>query len=175
MPDQTIPTIVERKSSESSDMPASESLFSADGFGDDGGMNSIYEDEGSVRVVDSGSGRSLTAWVREVGEDVVVAVGGGERPHVGCVVLAVPTPGRGATGFAASCSVLTIPPHKEEPIARAVAECVCRRLGRVTVVTAGVHEDDIDLDGITTYLRLGDELAEAVTENLAEEPQPPLQ
>jgi hypothetical protein len=138
-------------------------------------MTEMNEDTVSVRVVDADSGRALTAWVREVGDDVVVAVGGGDRPHVGCVVLAVPTPGRGATGFAASCSVLTIPPHKEEPVARAVAECVCRRLGRVTVVTAGVHEDEIDRDGIMTYLRLGEELAEAVTENLAEEPQPPLQ
>jgi len=138
-------------------------------------MNAMHEDKDTVRVVDSTSGRSLTAWVREVGEDVVVAVGGGDRPHVGCVVLAVPTSGRGVSGFAPSCSVLTIPPHKEEPIARAVAECVCRRLGRVTVVTAGVHEDGIDRDGIKTYLRLGEELAEVVTENLAEEPQPPLQ
>ena len=53
-------------------------------------------------------------------------------------------------------------------MARAVAEYVCRRLGRVTVVTAGVHEDDISRDGIETYLRLGEELAEVVTENLSQ-------
>jgi len=138
-------------------------------------MNGMDVDGSSVRVVDSGSGRSLTAWVREVGDDVVVAVGGGERPHVGCVVLAVPTSGRGTAGFSSSSSVLTIPPHKEEPIARAVAERVCRALGRVTVVTAGVHEDGIDREGITTYLRLGEELADAVAENLAEAKRPPLQ
>ena len=130
-------------------------------------MTEMNEDTVSVRVVDSDSGRALTAWVREVGDDVVVAVGGGDRPHVGCVVLAVPMPGRGASGFAPSSSVLTIPPHKEEPIARAVAECVCRRLGRVAVVTAGIHEDDIDREGIVTFLRLGEELAEAVTRALS--------
>lgn len=138
-------------------------------------MNSTGGDGSSVRVVDAGSGRSLTAWIREVGDDVVVVIGGGDRPHVGCVVLAVPTTGRGESGFSPSSSVLTIPPHKEEPIARAVAESVCSRLGRVAVVTAGVHEDDIDSEGIITYLRLGEELAEAVTENLAGEPRPPLQ
>lgn len=109
----------------------------------------------------------LTAWVREVGEDVVVAVSGGDRPHVGCVVLAVPTPGRGESGFSATCSLLTIPPHKEEPIARTIAELVCSRLGRVAVVTAGVHEDGLDRVGIETYLRLGSELAEAVVDDLA--------
>jgi len=120
-----------------------------------------------VRVVDEAGGRELTAWVHEVGDDVVVAVGGGDRPHVGCVVLAVPTPGRGPTGFSPTSSVLTIPPHKEEPIARAVAERVCARLGRVAVVTAGVHEDGLDRAGIETFLRLGTELADAVVADLA--------
>ena len=132
-----------------------------------GGPMVATDDSGLIEVVDGGGGRSLTARVCEIGDDVVVAVGGGDRPHVGCVVLAVPTPGRGPTGFSPSTSVLTIPPHKEEPIARAVAECVCRRLGRVTVVTAGVHEDEIDRDGIMTYLRLGEELADAVVESLS--------
>ena len=108
----------------------------------------------------------MTAWVWEVGSDVVIAVGGGDRPHVGCVVLAVPSPKRGGDGFAASSSVVTIPPHKEEPIARIVAETVCAVHGRVTVVTAGVHEDEIDREGIETYLRLGGELAELVARHL---------
>lgn len=64
--------------------------------------------------------------------------------------------------------MLTIPPHKEEPIARSVAEGICRRQGRVTVVTAGVHDDGIDRAGIEVYLRLGDELAEAVIGHLEE-------
>lgn len=125
------------------------------------------DDSYLIEVVDRNSGRSLTARVCALGDDVVVAVGGGDRPHVGCVVLAVPIPGRGPTGYSPSTSVLTIPPHKEEPIARVVAERVCSRLGRVAVVTAGVHEDGIERDGIETYLRLGEELAEAVVDDLA--------
>lgn len=123
-----------------------------------------------VEVVDPASGRSLQAWVHMVGSDVIVAVGGGDRPHVGCVVLAVPTPGRSGTGYSPSVSVLTIPPHKEEPIARAVAEEICRRHGRVATVTAGVHEDDIDREAIETYLRLGGELADAVARRVGESP-----
>lgn len=134
---------------------------------DDEWVTSHQEIHRSVRVSHEASGRSLTAWVREVGADVVVAVGGGDLPHVGCVVLAVPNPGRGKTGFSPTSSVLTIPPHKEEPIARRVAEAVCGRLGRVTVVTAGVHENGIDLEGIEVYLRLGEELAEAVVAHLS--------
>jgi hypothetical protein len=113
------------------------------------------------RVEDPSSGRYLEARTEVVGEDVVVAVGGGERPHVGCVVLAQPYPAKGGdTRWSASCSVLTIPPHKEEPIARGIAEKLAATLGRVAVVTAGVHDDNIDADGIATYLRLAEDLAE---------------
>ena len=64
--------------------------------------------EGVVMVEDPDSGRSVTAWFKMVGEDLVVAVGGGEHPHVGCVVLTTPNPGRGS----ASCSVLKLLPER---------------------------------------------------------------
>ena len=84
----------------------------------------------TVRVRDASSGRELWAFVQEIGRDVVVTVGGGDRPHVGCVVLAVPNQGRDTP----TVSVLTIPPHKEEPIARVVAErCL------LLVVTSHAH------------------------------------
>ena len=125
-------------------------------------MKSVF-----CRVEDSSSGRHLEARTEIVGDDVVVAIGGGERPHVGCVVLAQPYPAKGRdTGWSASCSVLTIPPHKEEPIARGVAEKLAATLGRVAVVTAGVHEDAIDAEGIATYLRLGEALAEKLVDVL---------
>jgi hypothetical protein len=120
------------------------------------------------RVEDPPSGRHLEARVEEMGEDLVVAVGGGQRPHVGCVVLAQPLPSK-APGrkWSASCSVLTIPPHKEEPIARGIATRLAEALGRVTVVTAGVHDDTLDADGIACYLRLGEELGEELARRLA--------
>jgi len=129
-------------------------------------MREPLDDTALVTVTDPQTDRRLDAWVREVGGDVVVAIGGGERPHVGCVVLAVPSPKPGRTEHSPSVSVLTIPPHKEEPIARPVAENLCRRLGRVTVVTAGVHEDGIDRAGIEVYLRLAGDLAEAILDRL---------
>jgi hypothetical protein len=126
-------------------------------------------DEGVVTVTDRDSGRSITAWFRFVGEDLVVAVGGGERPHVGCVVLATPNPSGGdRPRRSASCSVLTIPPHKEEPIARGVATRLAERLGRVAVVTAGVHEGGLDRAGIEQYLRLGERLGEELLRRLGD-------
>lgn len=126
---------------------------------------------GSVlyRVEDEGTGRSLEARVQEVGEDLVVAVGGGERPHVGSLVLAQPVPSkRPGKTWSASCSVITIPPHKEEPLARGIATRLAEALGRVTVVTAGVHDDGLDAEGIACYLRLGEELGEVLARRLGE-------
>ena len=126
-----------------------------------------------VRVEDPESGRQLTAGVKVVGDDLVIAVGGGERPHVGCVVLAQPRPSRTRPGsWSASCSVLTIPSHKEEPIARGIAARLAEEFGCVAVVTAGVHDDGLDREGIGVYLRLGEELAEALVEHLADPPIP---
>ena len=47
-----------------------------------------------------------------------------------------------------------------------IAEQLAASLGRVAVVTAGVHDDDIDAEGIATYLRLGEELAEKLVRTL---------
>lgn len=119
------------------------------------------------RVEEEAGHRHLEASVAMVGEDLVVAVGGGERPHVGCAVLATPYPAKSsARAWSASSSVLTIPPHKEEPIARGIANRLAVELGRVAVVTAGVHDDDIDPAGISTYLALGEKMAEALIQKL---------
>jgi len=119
------------------------------------------------RVEDSPGGRYLEARVQEMGPDLVVAVGGGQRPHVGSVVLAQPVPSRiPGKAWTASCSVLTIPPHKEEPIARGIATRLAEAHGRVVVVTAGVHDDGLDADGVACYLRLGRELGEELTRHL---------
>jgi len=120
-----------------------------------------------VSVEDGKSGRQIKAQINVVGEDLVIAVGGGGRPHVGCVVLAQPRPSKARPGgWSASCSVLTIPPHKEEPIARGIATRVAESSGRVTVVTAGVHDDNLDAVGVAVYLRLGEELADEVITHL---------
>jgi hypothetical protein len=121
----------------------------------------VHVESQVVRVQSETSGRAIQARVVAAGDDLVIVVGGGDRPHVGVVVLAQPVPSRTGPGkHSASVTVVTIPPHKEESIARSVAERVASELRRVVVVTAGVHEDDIDSDGIGEYLRLGDELAD---------------
>lgn len=122
-----------------------------------------------VTVTDEATGASITAWIRRAGRDVVAVVGGGERPHVGVVVVSQPYPSRGRPGrWSASSSVVTIPPHKEEAVARALAERLVRTTGAVAVVTAGVHDDGLGPSGIATYLELAERLGERVAERVRE-------
>lgn len=112
-------------------------------------------------------GRRLEAVVVRAGDDLVVVVRGGSGPHVGAVVLALPVPSRGRVGsWRASSSLLTVGSHREEPIARGVAESLCEALGCTVVATAGVHEDGLDAAGVAAWLRLGERLGSRLVEEL---------
>jgi gallate decarboxylase subunit D len=109
----------------------------------------------------------LWAVAVRAGADLVVTVGGGAAPHVGCVVLAQPhasakEPGR----VRVTSSVLSIPPHREEALARPLAEALARALGGVVTVAAGVHDDNLTPDGIAAYLRLGERLRDSLLARL---------
>jgi len=68
----------------------------------------VAVESSQVWVEDPEHGQRIGAWVTAVGEDLVIAVGGGQRPHVGCVVLAQPQPAKTQSGeWSTSCSVLT--------------------------------------------------------------------
>jgi gallate decarboxylase subunit D len=120
-------------------------------------------------VVTAGRGtRRLTAVACRAGDDVVVTLTGGERPHVGCVVLAQPhAAGDGSARVRVTSTVVAIPPHREEALARPLAERLARTLDATVVVSAGVHDDNLSPEGIADYVRLGEGLAVALLEALA--------
>ena len=82
--------------------------------------------------------------VNRIGEDLNLLFAGGERPHIGCTVLALPRPsltGDGSTS--ATASVINVTGHKDEAVCRYLAEEVCRKTGRTVVCTGGFHMDGI--------------------------------
>ena len=113
-------------------------------------------------------GLGLRAVACRAGGDLTVTVTGGDRPHVGCVVLArrpagPDEPKRGSV----TSSVLTLDGHREEALARPLAERLAEALRATVVVAAGVHTEGLTPEGVATYLVLGDELAEAVLSAVA--------
>ncbi|MCC8090967.1 MAG: hypothetical protein LUC21_07540 [Oscillospiraceae bacterium] len=103
-----------------------------------------------------------------VGDCALVHLEGGEAPHIGCTVLALPRPSlRGDGTVSATSSVLNVTGHKDEAICRPLAEQVCRRLNRVTVCTGGFHIDGIASAQIQTLTAAIQALADAAADALA--------
>lgn len=92
---------------------------------------------------------SLTIGVQRLGEDIFISVEGGERPHIGCTVLAVPRPSLKQDGsISCTSSVLNVTGHKDEEICRYLAEKACRQYGVTAVCAGGFHCDNMTTDQI---------------------------
>ncbi|RHK22853.1 hypothetical protein DW074_11890 [Ruminococcus sp. AF46-10NS] len=102
-----------------------------------------------VRECMEAAGCSLEVRAAFVGEDILVCLQGGERPHLGCVVQTEPRESLTGDGsVSATSSVLNYPGHKDEVVCRYVAEKISRELKRRVVCTGGFHKDGINVDEI---------------------------
>lgn len=87
----------------------------------------------------------------------------GGRAHVGAIGLGVPRPSLlDASQTSATSSVLTILGHKDDELAKPLAESLSRRLGRLTVVVAGVHFGGLQEAGIQNILEVCRRLADGI-------------
>jgi hypothetical protein len=110
----------------------------------------------------------LTAAIRRIGEDLLVAVWGGERPHIGAVAAAQPRPSlKDPAQLSASVSVLCYVGHKEDLLAREIALAVSSRVNSHVVVTAGIHWDNLDQEGIDRVVKNSRLLTKQILEKVA--------
>lgn len=87
---------------------------------------------------------SLNITLLRAGEGMQVIVLGGDRPHIGCTVLAVPRPSLSGDGsVSATSSVLNVSGHKDEEIVRPITEKVCAVYNLVTAGSGGFHCDNM--------------------------------
>lgn len=110
----------------------------------------------------------LTAHVQLIGEDLLVAVHGGDKPHIGAVAVAQPRPSLDLSHdkISASTSVICLVGHKEDVISRMVAETLAVVLNRPVVVTAGMHWDQICSQGIAQVEENAGQLIDLIVEEL---------
>ena len=115
---------------------------------------------GSLEIRAQKGRLKLSARALWAGEDLVVVVSGGEKPHVGAVAAARPRPSLADAGkTSADASVIAFGGHKEDLLARGVALEIASALGTRVVVTAGAHWDGLGPDEIAEVERLAGELA----------------
>ena len=87
----------------------------------------------------------LQAEVMPMGQDLCIAVTGGDKAHLGCAALAVPHPGiRDATSPSATVSTINLTAHRDDVLANRIARQVCTRLKCPVAVCCGVHFDAFD-------------------------------
>lgn len=80
----------------------------------------------------------------KIGNDYHIILEGGNRPHIGCTVLAIPRPSLKEDGsISSTASVLNVTGHKDEFLCRYLAENFAARKNAVTVCTGGFHMDHI--------------------------------
>ncbi|WP_018754619.1 hypothetical protein [Paenibacillus terrigena] len=92
-------------------------------------------------------GSEITFSVVAQGEDLCVTIAGGTKPHIGAVALAQVRPSLAdSSRLSASVSVLTLLGHKEDEIAKYVAQQIAVARGANVVVSCGVHIDHASLD-----------------------------
>ncbi|MHB1043049.1 MAG: prenylated flavin chaperone LpdD [Eubacteriales bacterium] len=92
---------------------------------------------------EAGEGKFKINLIATVTDDgFVVQLLGGDRPHVGAVALSVPRPSL-SDPARTSCntSVLPLTGHKDDEVAKPVAEEITKACGRPVVVIAGIHID----------------------------------
>lgn len=99
------------------------------------------------------AGITIEICEKKIGEDIVLMLSGGERPHIGCVVQAVPRPSLTKDGGrSVTSSVINLIGHKDEILCRRLAEKRCKETGKVVVCTGGVHVENITKEQINELL-----------------------
>jgi len=95
-----------------------------------------------------------------IGLDLLVYIWGGEAPHIGAVAMATPRPSLAdASVTSSTASVFTYVGHKEDGLAKEMAERLSAALGAKVVVTAGIHWDGLDRAAIEQVRANSRELA----------------
>lgn len=91
---------------------------------------------------------------------------GGEKPHVGGVVLALPRPSLSGKGWSADVYITPVPGHKDVYVARTVADTLARELRCPVVVTAGIHSDHLSAEEVNEIIGHCDTLAQTALASL---------
>jgi len=96
-----------------------------------------------------------------MGQDLCVALSGGDRPHIGAAAL--------SQGGAAA-AVLTLPGHREDALARKLAQELATATQTTVCVACGIHLDDIHPEEIQDALELAQDLTQELRRRLRERP-----
>jgi hypothetical protein len=107
------------------------------------------------------------AQVNLIGDDLLVVLWGGTRPHIGAIGMAQPRPSlKDPKIISATSSVFTFSGHKEDVMAKAMSEELARKLNRKVVVVAGMHWEGLQDEGIEQVMEICQRLKEGILKGM---------
>jgi len=112
----------------------------------------------------------LEASAKWIGKDLLVAIWGGERPHIGAVALAQPRPSlKDPDRPSSTASVFCVVGHKEDAVVKKASEFLSAALNTRVVATAGIHWENLDEEGIRRIVQHLDSLVTYMAQHLQED------
>lgn len=109
----------------------------------------------------------LTVSIKQLGADYCIEMQGGERPHIGSVVLSIPRPSLTGSGeISVTSSVMNVTGHKDEQICRCLSEQTARCTNAVVVCAGGFHVDDITDGQLREVFECVKDIGEEIKEKL---------
>ncbi len=116
-----------------------------------------------VKIIDE---YEISCDIVQMGEDLMAAVYGGSRPHIGSTVMAIPRPSLTGSGIGVTSSVLNAVGHKDEYAARFIAEKLAVKINSTVVCSCGIHIDDISEEQLKAVKKGIDDLLLKIFEKI---------
>ncbi len=105
--------------------------------------------------------------VQVLGQDILVSVWGGTQPHIGAVGVAIPRHSlKNPKKWSATSSNFTFVGHKEDILVKNASEKLAAQLRKNTVVTAGIHWDNLTPKEIKTIQNLTEKLVDRIQKKI---------
>ena len=102
-----------------------------------------------------------------IGEDILVAIYGGDQAHIGAVAISTPRKSlQDGEKTSSSTSVFVYPGHKEDDLAKNAAGKMAKILNKKIVLTCGIHLDAITASDIQRILKSVDCLVDEAVERM---------
>jgi len=109
-----------------------------------------------------GEGRcQISLILQDTGDGLNALLIGGEKPHVGGVVLALPRPSLRGEGWSADVYITPVPGHKDVEVAKTLGASLARELQCTVVVTAGIHSDNLRPEELSQIIGHCEKLTQA--------------
>jgi len=121
----------------------------------------------TVRLSSEEGKHRVTAMGIVTKEGIIVCILGGDKPHVGAIALGIPRPSlRDPRVVSATASVLTLVGHKDDEIAKPIAENFAKELNQTTVVIVGVHIEEANESDIAKLISNCTQVADKLLEKI---------